>query len=127
MCKDLIRLSELQKFPIRMGHYDTVHGNEHYIFGVETVIEYAENLPKVDAEPVRHGRWILKAHDKRANYLWTVTAYCSECCDEEKEIWSGYFPNVPDWLARDVALQDAKQVKMSNYCPNCGAKMDLED
>lgn len=91
MCKDLIRLSELQKFPIRMGHYDTVHGNEHYIFGVEDVIEYAENLPKVDAEPVRHGRW---------TFPWT-SPECSVCRKTQK--WT------------------------SKFCPNCGAKMDLEE
>lgn len=96
MCKDLIRLSELQKFPIRMGHYDTVHGNEHYIFGVETVIEYAENLPKVDAEPVRHGRWI---HDINNRYG------CSEC----------------------MARETMSHRNPKNYCPNCGAKMDLEE
>ena len=76
--------------------------------------------------PVRHGRWLLQANNERTNYRWTVTAECSECCDEEKEIWAGFFPNVPDWLARDVALESAKGVKLSNYCPNCGCKMDLE-
>ena len=80
-----------------------------------------------DVAPVRHGRWILEAHDERVNYRWNVTAECSECCDEEKEIWAGFFPNVPDWLARDVALESAKSVKLSNYCPNCGCRMDLED
>lgn len=79
-----------------------------------------------DVAPVRHGRWILEAHDERVNYQWNVTAECSECCDEEKEIWAGFFPNVPDWLARDVAIESAKSVKLSNYCPNCGCKMDLE-
>ena len=97
--------------------------NAVYDFTHRDVLNLINYAPTIDTEPVRHGWWILKVHDKRVNYLWTVTAYCSECCDEEKEIWYGYFPGVPDCLAHDVALQDAKQVKLSNYCPNCGAKM----
>ena len=85
--------------------------------------QYLEIIPTADVAPVRHGRWILEAHDERVNYRWNVTAECSECCDEKKEIWAGFFPNVPDWLARDVTLESAKSVKLSNYCPNCGARM----
>lgn len=79
-----------------------------------------------DVAIVRHGRWILEAHKERVNYRWNVTAECSECCDEKKEIYAGFFPGVPDYLAKDVILDSAKSVKLSNYCPNCGAKMDKE-
>ena len=84
------------------------------------------NIKPVDVAPVRHGRWILEAHGERVNYRWNVTAECSECCDERKEIWGGFFPGVPSTIAKDVALASAESVKLSNYCPNCGAKMDLE-
>lgn len=47
----MISLDALMDFPIRKDHYDKEHGNEHYIFGVETVLEYAQNLPSVDAVP----------------------------------------------------------------------------
>ena len=80
----------------------------------------------IEVAQVKHGRWLLQANNERTNYRWNVTPECSECCDEKKEIWAGFFPNVPDWLARDVALESAKSVKLSNYCPNCGCKMDLE-
>ena len=83
--------------------------------------------PAADVAPVRHGRWILEAHDERVNYRWNVTAECSECCDELKEIWAGFFPGVPPCIARDAALVSAESVKLSNYCPNCGAKMDGVD
>lgn len=89
--------------------------------------EYAVmDSPIVDVAPVVHGYWILEAHKERANYRWNVTAECSECCDVQKEIWAGFFPNVPDYLARDVSLISAEEVELSNYCPNCGAKMDWE-
>ena len=47
----MISLDALMDFPIRKDHYDKEHGNEHYIFGVESVLEYAQNLPSVDAVP----------------------------------------------------------------------------
>ena len=98
----------------------------HYCFKSPdmTVTEFVEDeLPAADVAPVVHGRWILEAHDERVNYRWNVTAECSECCDEQKEIWAGFFPNVPPPIARDVALVSAESVKLSNYCPNCGARM----
>lgn len=91
---------------------------------VDAMKSFIKNRPAVDVAPVVHGRWILEAHDERVNYRWNVTAECSECCDEQKEIWAGFFPNVPPPIARDAALVSAESVKLSNYCPNCGAKMD---
>ena len=40
-----IKLSDLQKFPIRLNHYDEINGSFKYVFGIENVIEYAECLP----------------------------------------------------------------------------------
>ena len=99
------------------GHTD--EGVPYY--GLVTDIR---EMKSADVAPVVHGRWILEAHDERVNYRWNVTAECSECCDEQKEIWAGFFPNVPSPIARDAALVSAESVKLSNYCPNCGAKMD---
>ena len=43
-----INLEELMNFPIRRNHYDKEHGNEDFIYGIETVLEYAENLQTTD-------------------------------------------------------------------------------
>lgn len=48
----LIDLEELLKFPIRLDNYDKKNGNKHFVFGIESVLEYAENLPTVDAVEV---------------------------------------------------------------------------
>lgn len=98
--------------------------DDGYDKAIELAYGMAENAPSIEAAPVRHGRWILEAHDERLNYRWNVTAECSKCCNERKEIWAGFFPDVPPSIARDAALVSAESVKLSNYCPNCGAKMD---
>ena len=54
-------------------------------------------LPTIEAEPVRHGRWEFKHPNG-----WS----CSECGE-----WG--------------LMIDNRGICKSNYCPNCGAKMDL--
>ena len=48
----LIDADKLQEFPIRANRCDKEHDNTHFINGIETVLEYAEQLPTVDAEVV---------------------------------------------------------------------------
>ena len=43
-----IKLEELMRFPIRRNHYDKEHGSKDFIYGIETVLEYAENLQTTD-------------------------------------------------------------------------------
>ena len=90
------------------------------------VIEFIETRPTVDAVEVVHGRWELTAHEEHSNFRWNVTAECSECLHNKGEIYAGFFSGFPKDLARDVVLDCAKSVKLDNYCPNCGAKMDEE-
>lgn len=52
MMAEYIERGALMQFPIRRDHYDRENGNEHFINGIETVLEYAEQLPTVDAEVV---------------------------------------------------------------------------
>ena len=48
----LIDGDKLQEFPIRANRCDKEHANTHFLNGIETVLEYAEQLPTVDAEVV---------------------------------------------------------------------------
>lgn len=56
-------------------------------------------LPTIEAEPIKHGRWI---EERSGKVLDLVKYHCSEC--GRWQTWSN-FP----------------------YCPNCGAKMDKEE
>lgn len=42
-----IVFEDLKKVPMFMGKYDAKHGNPHFMYGVETVIDFiADNLDK---------------------------------------------------------------------------------
>ena len=60
----LIDADLLMKFPIRLDNYDKEHGNEHFVLGIESVLEYAEQLPTVDAVPVVRCKDCKFIHDK---------------------------------------------------------------
>ena len=94
---EFIKREELMKFPIRRDHCDKEHANEHFINGIETVMEYAENLPAADVEPVRHGRW---KHEETEGgfHIWS----CSRC-------------------GRGM---NGNPTGTNLYCYHCGAKMD---
>lgn len=59
------------------------------------------NLPTIE---VKHGRWVQKEFWPNGG-----TWKCSEC---------GY---------QVMFIEDTPYAKAMNYCPNCGAKMDLEE
>lgn len=65
-------------------------------------VEYVRKLPAIDAVPVVHGRW-KAAKAGGPNYpFWD--SRCSEC-------WYTTSSVIRNW----------------NYCPVCGAKMDLKE
>ena len=101
---DLISRSELLKFPIRRDHYDRENGNEHFINGIETVMEYAETLPSVEAEPVVRGEW------ETVHGVLTPGGdpllRCPYCRSRESEHLCGIECSI-EW----------------DFCPKCGAKL----
>lgn len=92
---EYIEREAIMKFPIRKDRCDKEHANEHFIFGIESVLEYVENLPAADVAPVVHARW------RKSGPLLE----CQSC----GEIYSRLGGNAG---------------KLWNYCPHCGAKMD---
>ena len=102
---EYIKLEELMKFPVRRNHYDKEHGNEDFICGIETVLEYAESLPAADVAPVVHGQWIIGVDND------DFDVKCSKC------EWTDTFE-----VAGIAAVE--RIAKAMHYCLNCGARMD---
>lgn len=76
--------------------YNASHSNWPQLAEMVVGVEDIENLPAADVAPVVHGRWDIMDGYK-------ARRACSVC---------GW--DVPEYG------------KFYSYCPNCGAKMDLE-
>jgi len=72
----------------------------------DNVAKMIELLPAADVAEVKHGKWIGKQLDNFRKYEVT----CSNC----------------DWIGIENYDSYGNPLEF-NYCPNCGAKMDLED
>ena len=66
------------------------------------------NIPAADVAPVRHGRWDGEGDGYADGEIVIDVWYCSEC---------GY--------CIDDGTDDPNI--LPNYCPNCGAIMDVEE
>lgn len=107
--KEYIEREAVLQFPIRKDHCDKEHANKHFIFGVESVMEYVENLPAADVAEVRHGSWIDLNIENSTGPIFM----CSECSHIHN-------PNRSDLDLERVELKPL-------YCDACGARMDKED
>ena len=84
---------------------DREHGDPDFLNGIETAREIVEQAPTVDAEPVRHGRWVKMTGMLPPEYHGHYE--CSEC----------------QWHMKGIRNSWTREEEMS-YCPNCGARMD---
>lgn len=90
---------------MRLIDADALMGRTNGIFNDGEGIHYidvadVETAPTIEAEPVRHGRWVeqqIKSVDSEE------ISKCSVCCYPVSTMWG-----------------------KTNFCPNCGAKMDLQ-
>ena len=71
---------------------------------LEKILDVVETFSPVDAEPVRHGEW------KRDGEVYNDATWTCSVCGEP---WT--------------LLYGTPEENGMHYCPNCGAKMDLED
>ena len=69
------------------------------LVSVDAMKSFIKNRPAADVAPVRHGRWVYAK-----TYYDIDECNCSLCGQ----------------------LMTTAIDKRMNYCPNCGAKMDLE-
>lgn len=64
--------------------------------------QYIDIIPAADVAPVRHGRWVMRGGKR----------YCSECGNRA-------------CVTRDS--DDFWYTVGTDFCPHCGARMDLEE
>ena len=72
--------------------------NSRAYIDLEELLALVDGIPAADVEPVRRGRWVNK---KGGFFEFAACSLCGEVAPT-----AGITPN---------------------YCPSCGAKMDLED
>ena len=73
--------------------------------------QYIEIIQDADVSPVRHGKWISLTECSNEG------VYCSIC---KKKVWKS------DYICAWCSKKNRNKLR-SNYCPNCGAKMDLKE
>lgn len=96
--KRLIDANALKEY---LNSIEASGGHEYYRKGVDTALHFymptiIDDAPTVDAEPVVHGRWVMKETMIRSPFA--ENCYCSECQTSGSPQWK--------------------------RCPVCEAKMD---
>lgn len=67
-------------------------------YSADWIYSFVKSAPSVDAAPMKRGRWIFKWDSEKDPKRLFIRIVCSEC--------------------------DLHTGMKSNFCPNCGARMD---
>nr|DAV08462.1 MAG TPA: zinc-ribbon containing domain protein [Caudoviricetes sp.] len=92
---------ELQKAFEELGGESGIYADAY-----NDLAEDFHRIPAADVEPVRHGRWI--SWEDADNCIPSPNRHECSVCHDAAQV-----------LVNNIEL-------LSNFCPNCGAKMDLE-
>lgn len=88
----------MEKYINQIVAIDTILSNPPDAHYPVWFAEQIGNLPAADVIEVVHGEWIEKGYEG-------IMTYCSECLHR-------------------APFNNHQELILSNYCPNCGAKMD---
>lgn len=80
------------------------NGENEYVYNTNAVLDSIDAQPTADVVEVKHGKWKKSWCDN--NLIGHEYEECSVC---------------------GCSMLDTNQFWNSNYCPNCGAKMDGKD
>lgn len=85
------------------------HWNKEYrmLHPKDIFIVALSNFPTIEAEPVRHGRWVVKNGRIVCDQCGALWSICPERSTQEEHLKCVY--------------------ETEKFCYTCGAKMDLED
>lgn len=98
--------------------------------------EMVKNTPTIEAEPVKHGRWIFKSRNKLIN---TGKLFVSSRIYTPKSLPTSEFCEIPrgryffkkehrtiqiPFCSKCGNRGGDNEYDISKYCPNCGARMD---
>ena len=84
------------------------YGHTDEPISFETMVSDLRDMKPADVAPVVHGRWIPLTECANEG------VYCSIC---KKKVWKSDYAQ---------CSKKSRNKLESNYCPNCGAKMDEE-
>lgn len=85
---------------------DEVNNTNGYTEDFKTCLRLVKNQPAADVAPMKHGKWIEV---------------------QKENIWNDIVPVLECSACGKYTVGTRGIMTKSNYCPNCGAKMDLED
>lgn len=113
-----IDADELEKYMTDIMPENT---SSAYIKGIIEILTHLINfirkeMPTIEAEPVRHGRWIEKPpySDETVKGL-EFQIVCSRCDEQNSSI-----------TFDENSVPIAKTFYRTKFCPNCGARMDAD-
>lgn len=87
----------MEKYINQIVAIDTILSNPPDAHYPVWFAEQIANLPAADVVEVVHGEWVEKGYKG-------IITYCSECLHR-------------------APINNHQELMLSNYCPNCGAKM----